>query len=210
MNKNFVITIARQYGCGGRTIGQLLAERLDIKYLDNDLIRMAAEKNGVSVEFYKEYDEKASSKFASIFGYSTPAGGYYSPMYNELVVNDKLYYTQSNIIKETAKANPCVIVGRCADYVLEGQANLVTVFLHADIETRRDRIVNKYGIEEKNIEKYIHKADKRRSQYYNTYTDKVWGAVNNYDIMLNTSKMSPEDVVDVICSYLDKLKVAEE
>lgn len=209
MNKNHVITIGRQYGCGGRTIGKLLSERLDIKYLDDELIRLSAEKNGVSVEFYKEFDEKASSKFSSIFGFSTPMGGYYTPMYNDVIVNDKLYYTQSNIIKDSAKEAPCVIVGRCADYILEGQENLVTVFLHADLETRHDRLVNKYGIVEKNITKYISKADKRRSQYYNAYTDKVWGTAINYDIVLNTSKMSAEDVVDIICAYLVKLNVVE-
>ena len=207
MNENYVITIGRQYGCGGRTIGKLLSEKLGIKYLDDELIRMAAEKNGVSVEFYKEFDEKASSKFASIFGFATPMGGYYTPLYNDVIVNDKLYYTQTRIIKESANKGPCVIVGRCADYILEGQENLVTVFLHADLETRRDRIVNKYGIEDKNITKHISKADKRRSQYYNTYTDKVWGTAINYDIVLNTSKMSAEDVVALLCMYLEKLNV---
>ena len=205
MKNNFVITIARQYGCGGRTIGRMLAEKLGIEYLDNDLIRIAAEKNGVSVDFYREYDEKASSKFASLFGYSTPvAGGYFMPVYNDMVINDKLYYTQSNIIKEYA-SKPCIIVGRCADYILDGQENLVKVFLHADLDTRRDRIVNKYGINDKNIDKLILKADKRRAQYYNSYTDKVWGAVTNYDIAINTSRLSIEEVVDVLYTYLQKL-----
>lgn len=205
MKNNFVITIARQYGCGGRTIGRMLAEKLGIEYLDNDLIRIAAEKNGVSVDFYREYDEKASSKFASLFGYSTPvSGGYFMPVYNDMVINDKLYYTQSNIIKEYAN-KPCIIVGRCADYILDGQDNLVKVFLHADLDTRRDRIVNKYGINDKNIDKLILKADKRRAQYYNSYTDKVWGAVTNYDIAINTSRLSIEEVVDVLYTYLQKL-----
>ena len=207
MENKFVITIARQYGCGGRTIGQLLSEKLGVDYLDNDLIRLAAEKNGVSVDFYKEFDEKACSKFASIFGHSTPVGGYYMPMYNDLVINDKLYFTQSNIIQETAENKPCVIVGRCADYILEGQENLVTIFLQADVETRRDRIVNKYGVDDKNIDKYISKADKRRSQYYNTYTDKVWGAIGNYDLVINTSKMGADDVVEVICEYLKRIDI---
>ncbi len=207
MKNQFVITIARQYGCGGRTIGQLLSEKLNVDYFDNDLIRLAAEKNGVSVDFYKEFDEKASSKFASIFGLSTPVGGYCMPTYNDLVINDRLYYTQSNIIKEIAEHKPCIIVGRCADYILEGKENLVTIFLQADIETRRDRIVNKYGVDDKNINKYIAKADKRRSQYYNTYTDKVWGAIGNYDLVLNTSKMAADDVVEVICEYLNRIDI---
>lgn len=205
MKNNFVITIARQYGCGGRTIGKLVAEKLGIGYYDNDLITLAAEKNGVSPEFYKEFDEKAASKLSSIFGYSSSAGSFYSPLYNEMLINDKLYFTQSAIIKEVAQ-KPCVIVGRCADHVLEGQDNLVKIFLHADMETRKDRIVNKYHItDKKNIEKYIMKADKRRAQYYNTYTDKVWGAVSNYDLTLNTSKLDLESVTDIIIEYLQQL-----
>lgn len=204
MKNNFVITIARQYGAGGRTIGHKLAEKLNIDYYDNALIRKAAEKNGVSEEFYKEFDEKAASKFASIFGYSTPMGGYFMPPYADIIINDKLYYTQSSIIKECAD-KPCVIVGRCADYVLDGQPNLVKIFLHADLETRRDRIINKYGIQDKKIDKLIAKADKQRAQYYNTYTDKDWGEVTNYDITLNTSRMTIDEIVDVIYDYLQKL-----
>lgn len=204
MKNNFVITIARQYGCGGRTIGRLIAEKLGVDYYDNDLIRLAAEKNGVNPEFYKDFDEKAAGKFASIFGYSSSVGNFYTPLYNEMIVNDKLYFTQSAIIKEVAE-KPCVIVGRCADHILEGKDNLVKIFLHADMETRKDRIINKYNITDKNIEKYIAKADKTRAQYYNSYTDKVWGAVSNYDLTLNTSKLGIEQVVDIIIEYLQKL-----
>lgn len=208
MNNNFVITIARQYGCGGRTIGKIISEKLGIGYYDTDLIRMAAEKNGVNPEFYKEFDEKAASKFASIFGYSNAVGNFYSPIYQDMLINDKLYFTQSQIIKEVSE-KPCVIVGRCADHVLEGKENLVKVFLHADLNTRRDRIVNKYGIVDKNIDKYIAKADKRRASYYNNYTDKIWGSVSNYDITINTSKLSLEKVADIIINFLQELSTKE-
>lgn len=206
MKNNFVITLARQYGCGGRTIGKLIADKLGIAYYDTDLIKMAAEKNGVSPEFYKEFDEKATSKFANLFGYSSGVGSFYSATYTDMVINDKVFFAQSEVIKEVAE-KPCVIVGRCADYVLDDKPNLVKVFLHADMEARRDRIVNKYGIKDvKNIDKYILKADKRRAQYYNSYTDREWGEVKNYDITINTSRLSLEKVADIIISYLDKLE----
>lgn len=206
MKNNFVITLARQYGCGGRTVGKLLAEKLGIGYYDTDLIKLAAEKNGVSPDFYKEFDEKATSKFASMFGYSTAVGSFYSSTYMDMVINDKVFFAQSEVIKEVAQ-KPCVIVGRCADYVLDGKDNLVKIFLHADMDARRDRIVNKYGIKDvKNIDKYILKADKRRAQYYNSYTDREWGEVKNYDLTINTSKLSLEKVAEIILKYLEKLE----
>ncbi len=206
MKNNYVITVARQYGCGGRTVGKIVAEKLGIAYYDTDLIKLAAEKNGVNPEFYKEFDEKATSKFASMFGYSTGIGSFYSATYTDMVINDKVYFAQSEVIKEVAE-KPCVIVGRCADYVLEGKENLVKIFLHADMAARRDRIVNKYGIKDvKNIDKHIIKADKHRAQYYNSYTDKEWGDIKNYDITLNTSKLSLEKVADIILNYLEQLE----
>lgn len=208
MKNNYIITIARQYGCGGRAVGRKLAEKLGVDYYDNELIRLAAEQNGVDEAFYREFDETAGSKLASMFSYSTPGGGYFLPLYNDLMVNDKLYYTQANIIKNVAK-KPCVIVGRCADYILKDEPNIVKVFLHADLETRKDRIINKYGVEDKNIKKLITKADKRRATYYNTYTDQVWGDVKIYDITLDTSKLSLDMVVDMIYEYLQRLSYGE-
>lgn len=209
MKKNFVITIARQYGCGGRTIGKLLADKLGIKYYDNELIKLAAENNGVSADFYKHFDEQASSKFASMFGYNIPASGYFMPLYDDMIINDKVFYTQANIIKQLA-TEPCIIVGRCGDYILKEKKNIVKVFLHADIDTRADRIVNKYGIKDKNIFKVIAKADKRRGQYYNTYTDQTWGDVGLYDIALDTSKLSIDEVVNILYQYLQSLPYGEK
>lgn len=206
MKNNFVITLARQYGCGGRTVGKILADKLGVSYFDTDIIRLAAEKNGVNPEFYKEFDEKATSRFAGLFGYSTSVGSFYSTTYTDMVINDKVFFAESEVIKEVA-TKPCVIVGRCADHVLEGKENLVKVFLHADMSARRDRIVNKYGIKDvKNIDKYILKADKHRAQYYNSYTDKEWGNIQNYDLTINTSKLSLEKVADIILNYLQLLE----
>lgn len=204
MKNNFIITIARQYGCGGRTVGRKLAEKLGIDYYDNDLIKLAAKQNGVDVSFYKEFDEKAGNRFSSMFPFTSAAASYYMPIYNDLMVNDKVYYTQAGIIKD-ASEKPGVFVGRCADYILKDKSNLVKIFLHADSKTRIERVTQKYGVEEKNMEKFIQKADKRRAQYYYTYTDQTWGDVKLYDITLDTSKLSLDEVVEIIYEYLQRL-----
>ena len=138
--KKFVITLARQYGCGGRTVSKMVADKLGIKYYDKELINIAAEQNGVDGEFYKNFDEKAGTKFASMFSMSS-ANSYFIPIYNDIQINDKLFYTQADIIKEVAK-EPCIIVGRCADYILRDEENVINgqksaegygIFLHCGL-----------------------------------------------------------------------------
>lgn len=202
MKNDYIITIARQYGCGGRAVGRKLSEALAIKYYDSELLSRAAAMNGVDEKFYRELDEKARSKFSSLFSYSNAGGSYFMPVYSDLVANDQLFYTQANIVKEVSE-EPCVIVGRCADYVLRERPNLVRVYLHASVEARKDRIINNYGIEEGNVEKTIAKADKRRSIYYNTYTDQDWGDARNYDLTLDTSKVSIDDIVELIIDFIE-------
>lgn len=204
MEKTYIVTLARQYGCGGRIVGKKLAEKLGYNYYDNDLIKMAAKTNGVDENYYRDADEKARSKFSSVFAYGSPTGGYFMPMYSDLVVNDQLFYTQAAIIKEIS-LNPCVIVGRCADYILRDKTNLVSIFLHANMETRKLRLSERYGIEDKNLDKLITKADKRRATYYNTYTDQQWGDSKRYDLCIDTSRITIDQVVEVITNYLELL-----
>lgn len=196
----YVITIGRQYGSGGRSVGKYLAEKLGVKYYDSELIRLAAEKNEVDSEFYKEADEKASKLFNGFFSFATPTG-YYLPIYNDMIVNDALFMTQASIIREAA-AQSCVIVGRCSEYILREHPNLVRVFLYADKEDRKKRLVEKYGESEKNVEKVIAKSDRQRSVYYNTYTDGGWGEMGNYDICINTSKLSIEGAAETVLDYI--------
>ena len=195
-----IITLARQYGCGGRTVSRIVAEKLGLNYFDRDLITMAAEKNGVDSDFYKNFDEKAGVRFASMFSMSAPSG-YFMPIYNDIQVNDKLFYTQAKIIKKVAEES-CIIVGRCADYVLRDEPNVIKIFLHANLECRKKRIVEKYGVADKNIEKVIAKADKQRANYYNTYTDLTWGDIANYNLTINTSGLTLEQVADIIVEYV--------
>lgn len=201
MGKKIVITLARQYGCGGRTVSRMVAEKLGLNYYDKDLINLAAERNGVDSEFYKHFDEKAGVKFASMFSMSSP-NSYFIPVYNDIQINDKLFYTQADIIKKAAEESSCIIVGRCADYVLRDMPNVINIFLHANLECRKKRLVEKYGVTDKNIDKVIAKADKQRAAYYNTYTDLEWGDVKNYNLTINTSHLTLEQVADIIVTYV--------
>lgn len=204
MRNGYIITIARQYGCGGRNVGRKLADRLGIAYYDSELLIKAAQINGVDEEFYRDLDEKARSRFSSLFSYANAGGAYFMPVYSDLVANDQLFYTQANIVKSVSN-DPCVIVGRCADYILRDRPNLVKIYLHANVEARKNRITNNYGIEEKNLDKVIAKADKRRSMYYNTYTDQTWGDSRIYDLCIDTSRIGLDEVVSLIIDYIDKL-----
>ena len=201
---NHVITISRQFGSGGRVIGYYLADKLNIPFYDNKLISLAAEENNVSEQIYKEYDEKASKLFSNMV-YANPSMGYFSPYIGDMAVNDKLFETQSNIILEKAK-EPCVIVGRCSDYVLRNQDNVINVFLYADLKSRIKRVEEKYDTKFKNTEKQILRIDKQRAHYYSTYTDREWGNPINYDICINTSKMGIEKVGDFIIEYVNVLE----
>jgi cytidylate kinase len=204
MSNNFIITISRQYGAGGRTVGKLLAEKLGVKYYDSELIVLAAKKNDVNSEFYKNYDEKVGKFFAGLFYYPSTIG-YFSPVMNDVMVNDQLFNTQADIIKEISN-EPCIIVGRCSEYILKDKPNLVRLYLYADMESRKKRIVEIYKEDAKNIEKAITKADKQRSSYYNYYTGREWGNPVNYDLCINTSKLTPEQVCNIFLKYLDDIK----
>lgn len=196
-----IITIGRQYGCGGREIGKIISEKLGIKYYDTELITLAAKKVGVDEEYYSKFDEKPKQFGIGIFSYSIPSLGYAMPLYDSIMISDKLFLAQANVIKEVTQ-DSCVIVGRCADYLLQDNPEATTVFLHADIETRKKHLSEKYGMpNDKQLGKSILKADKQRSSYYNTYTDKEWGVARSYDLCLNVGKIDKNLVADTIIFY---------
>lgn len=195
----YVITIGRQFGSGGRSIGKYIAEKFGIPYYDSELITLAAEKYGLDSEVCKQNDEKSSKALVGLF--SSIPSGYYYPMYTD-IIKDTLFQAQAEVIKEVA-AKPCVIVGRCSDYILKDKPKLFRVFLYADIETRKKRLADRYGTTEK-VEKLLAKADKQRANYYNYYTDWEWGAKENYDICINTTKMTTAEVGELLISILNK------
>lgn len=198
----YIITIGRQFGSGGRSIGQKLAEKLNINFYDKELISIAAKESGMDPEIFKGVDEQAANSLL----YSLSMGMYnfgsgFSAM-GDLPVNDKLYLLQHKIIKDIAKKESCVIVGRCADYVLKDNPNCVNIFFYADMEFRKDQSIKKHGIDAARAEHIINKTDKSRSNYYSFYSGQKWGMAENYDLCINSAKLSEEKIVDLIIEYI--------
>ncbi len=181
-----IITISREFGTGARLIGKELATLLGYKYYDRAIIQMAAERSGLSPEFIERNEEKATNSF--LFNLSTSA--YVTSGINfqdTMPVNDKAFIAQSEVIKEIAKTGHSVIVGRCANYVLQGHPKLLRVFLYGDKDNRLNRIINEYGYDPKKAETDLNKIDRGRANYHKFYTGLPWKDISNYDICLNTS-----------------------
>lgn len=179
-----IITISREFGSGGRTVGKRVAELLDIPYYDKELVKRVAVETGFDEKFIEQQGEYASP-WKSLFAYAFAGAGARQPM-NGLTAEDFLWAMQCKVILDLAEKGPCVIVGRCADYILRERADCLNVFIHADIPFRADRIVRQYGEADKEPEKRLEDKDKRRKAYYKHYTGNDWGMYTNYDLCLNT------------------------
>lgn len=179
-----VITIGREYGCGGREIAKALAEELHVPCYDRELILLAAEKSGLSHEVLEKVDETASNSF--LYAVSTGSYGYGGV---ELPLNDKLFLAQSEVIRSLANEGPCVIVGRCADAVLEDRDNVASIFLWASMAYRVQTVMQRLQVNEKKATEAINKRDKKRASYYNFYTQKVWGKRDSYRFCIDRTGM---------------------
>lgn len=204
MEKNkTIITIGRQLGSGGRTIGKKLAERLGIAYYDRELINLASKESGICGEFFEKADEKTSGGLLKAFamGFSMNSAIFQN---NDYLSNESLFQIQSDVIRKVAAAGSCVIVGRCADYILRDEPDCLNVFITARMDDRIQRVLEYNNkLKENEAEEFIHKADKSRSSYYNYYTDKVWGAASSYDLCINSSYYGVEATVDYILTFLE-------
>lgn len=203
MSKNILITIARQVGSGGREVGELVAKNLGIDYHDKSLISMAAEKSGLSPEVLHNTDEKATPSFL----YSIAMGGmgmvpFTHGMPYDTPINDRLFVLQSGIIEELAKDHSCVFIGRCADFVLRDFDNVLKVFIYASPEKRAETIAKRNDISLAEARNLATKLDKKRSSYYGYYTSKKWGRSENYDLMIDTTKIGTEGAAKIIEEYV--------
>ena len=198
MSSRTVITIARQYGSGGREIGEMLAKKLGVPYYDKELIALAAKKSGLSEEVFRQADERATSSllYSLVMG-TYGFGGGVAGM-NDMPINDKLFLIQADIIRKAAEEGGCVIVGRCADYVLRDRKDCLKVFIHANRDSRLRRAVEKYGIDPAKVSDFLTKKDKQRANYYNFYTNKKWDAMQNYDLTIDSSIFTSEQAVELI------------
>ncbi len=186
-----IITLGRQYGSGGKEIGEKLAKDLGIPFYDKELLTQAAEKSGMCREMFEIHDEKPASSFL----YSLVAGSYAG---DNTPINNKLFLAQFETIKDLAEKGSCVILGRCADYALEKNPYVINVFIHGKLEKRVQRAIKVYNLDEKKAEEIVIKTDKKRASYYNFYSGKKWGSVGSYDLCINSSLSGIDGAVEVI------------
>lgn len=204
MKEKIVITIAREYGSGGRTIGEMLADKLGIHYYDKELIKLASEESGINAELFMKADEQVKSK--GIFDkltHNVYQGDLISPKSDDFLSSQNLFNYQAKIIKELAEKEACVIVGRCADFVLKDYDNVLSVFIHAPHEYCMEQAALKHGgMNTREIEKLIQRTDKQRAEYYKYYTGREWTDARNYDLCLDSSKLGFDRCVEEIISYM--------
>lgn len=198
---NTIITISRQFGSGGRITGKALAERLGIDFYDRELFALASKESGINEKLFEEVDEKPNNSFFYLAS-NHSAFGSAADLYSEYLTNDKLFFIQSEAIRKVASEKPCVIVGRCSDYILRDEPKAAHIFICADSEDRVQEIMRRTNLPEDKARKYMIKVDKKRANYYNFYTGQVWGAVSHYNLCLNVSKLSRDQAVELIIYYL--------
>lgn len=194
MDNKYIFTIGRQFGSGGIAVGKAISEKLGIPFYDSEILTRVAQESGFCEEVLKTHDEKPAQ---SVF-YSAWSSPFHS---TELPLGLKVFLAQFNVIKKIAAEGPCVIVGRCADYVLKDLDNVVKAFIYSEPESRIKNLVEKLGVTEKQARSMMHKADKTRTAYYNYFTEKEWGKPESYDLMIDTTQISAEGAADIIIAY---------
>lgn len=200
--ENEIYTIGREFGSYGKQVGEKLAERLNIKIYDKELLQKAAKDSGFCEEIFENHDEKPTNSFLySLVMDTYSAGNYSSAPFLDMPLNHKVFLAQFDSIKKIAENESCVIVGRCADYALASNPNCLNVFVRAEMEDRIKRVSKRMDLTENKAKDMIQKRDKQRASYYNYYTSKKWGDSRSYDLCLNTSKISVDDCVELILQY---------
>ena len=198
-----VITIGRQFGSGGREIGEKLAQAYDIKYYDKELIARAAKESGFCEEILMNHDERPTNSFLYNLVIDTYSFGYNSSSFVDMPMSQKVFLAQFDTIKKIADEGPCVIVGRCADYALEGRDNVINLFIYADEDFRVRKIMEQYGMDENKARDNLVKKDKQRASYYNYYTNRKWGRAESYDLCINSSVLGIDGSVKLIKQFVE-------
>lgn len=199
---HYVITIARGYGSGGKTIGKMLSEKLDIPFYDRELLRMASDDSGIHERLFGQADERVKPGLRKPFG-KVYKGDLLPPESDDFVSDDNLFNYQAKIIKELADTCSCVIVGRCADFILQGRTNVVKLFVHAPFESCVKTVMDMYALPQKEAEKKIQDTDRHRSAYYKYYTRRNWDNAQNYDLCLNSAELGFDKCVEIVEAYMN-------
>ena len=195
---NYVITIGRQLGSGGKQIGETLSQRLNIPCYDKELIQLASRESGLVKDLFEKMDEKSSySFFGNLFGFRSGYSGD-----SNYLCNETLFKIQSDVIRQLAEKESCIFIGRCADYILREHPRRLSVFITARKEDRMERIRLEHNIPAKDVAVFIEQADKRRAAYYNYYSNKIWGMAASYDLCVDSSVFGIERIISIIEDYV--------
>lgn len=200
---NTVITIAREYGSGGRTIGEMLANDLNIHYYDKELMKLASDESGINEALFAKADEKLKATSLFRIAKSAYSGELIPPENDDFVSNDNLFNYQAKIIRQLAEEESCVIIGRCSDYILKNFDNVLSVFIHAPLDFCLEQAAKKHSMSPKELEKFVERTNKRRAEYYKYYTGRSWTDAKNYDLCLDSSKLGFERSVEEIKAYMN-------
>ena len=201
MNETFVINIGRQLGSGGRQIGEKLSAGFGIGFYDKELIQLASKESGLGKEFFEKADEKSSFSFiGGLLGLRTNINN--EVYVNNYLCNETFFKIQSDVIRELAGKESCVFVGRCADYILRDNPRCINVFITADTEDRIKRVAQTYQLSLDKAQELIVKTDKKRAEYYNYYSNKVWGAAGSYHLCINSSVLGMDQTVTFITQFI--------
>ena len=203
MNEKFVINIGRQLGSGGREIGEKLAAQFGIAFYDKELIQLASQESGLGKEFFEDVDEKKShSFFGGLLGLRTNISN--EVYVNNYLSNETFFKIQSDVIRKLAAEKSCLFVGRCADYILRDHPRCINVFITADEEDRVKRVARDQKLTAEKALEVIEKTDKKRAEYYNYYSNKVWGAAGSYHLCINSSVLGIDETVAFISRFIEQ------
>lgn len=199
---NTIITIGREFGSGGREIGEKLAESFGIKCYDKELLKRAAKDSGMCTELFENHDERPTSSFLYNLVMDTYSFGYSTSTYVDMPISHKVFLAQFDAIKKIADEGPCIIVGRCADYALADYKNCIHLFIHGEMEKRILRIQEKYNLTPEKAKEMIVKKDKQRANYYNYYSSKKWGQAESYHLSVDSSVLGIDGTVELIAQFV--------
>ncbi|MCI6065595.1 cytidylate kinase-like family protein [bacterium] len=199
---NKIYTIGREFGSGGREVGEKLAAKLSIKLYDKELLQQAAKDSGFCEEIFENHDEKPTNSFLySLVMDTYSVSGYSAAPFLDMPLNHKVFLAQFETIKKIAEKESCVIVGRCADYALSDNPDCINVFIHADMDIRIKNVSKNLNITENKARDIINKTDKQRASYYNYYTSKKWGDSKSYNLSLDAGKLGTDNCVEMILKF---------
>ena len=199
---NKIYTIGREFGSGGREVGEKLAAKLGIKLYDKELLQQAAKDSGFCEEIFENHDEKPTNSFLySLVMDTYSVSGYSAAPFFFFFLNHKVFLAQFETIKKIAEKESCVIVGRCADYALSDNPDCINIFIHADLDVRIKNVSRNLNITENKARDIINKTDKQRASYYNYYTSKKWGDSKSYNLSLDAGKLGTDNCVEMILKF---------